>query len=112
MQASTSTSSNIKVWVTKNTTTGHAHLVIINKEISTSGNVQVTMPGYTTGVVTSLNGANYLATSGITIGGQTYDGSTDGTLQGTPVSQTITPGNGVWTVPVQAMSAVSVDLHN
>jgi len=108
--ASTVTNSNIKIWITTDST-GKAHLVIINKELATAGNVQITLPGYTKGTESVLQASSYLATDGVTIGGQTFDGSPDGSLQGTASTQTLSPSNNVWTIPVAAMSAVEVDLQ-
>jgi hypothetical protein len=110
LNSSTLSGANIKVWVTKDGL-GHAHLVVINKEPSVTGNVQITLAGYSSGMISRLTASSYEATSGVTIGGQTYDGSTDGTLQGSVQTQTIYPAEGVWTIPVGPMSAVSVDLQ-
>jgi Chitobiase/beta-hexosaminidase C-terminal domain/Glycosyl hydrolase family 79 C-terminal beta domain len=110
LPVTTLTNSNIKVWATKDNS-GHGHLVIINKELTVGGSVQVTLSGYSSGTVSALRGDGYLATKGITIAGQTYDGSTDGTLQSSPQTQTIYPVEGVWTIPVEPTSAVSVDLQ-
>ncbi len=110
LNTSTLASANVKVWMTTNSQ-GHAHLVIINKEPSVSGNVQITLPGYGSGSISRLTGSSYLATSGIAIAGQTYDGSVDGTLKLSPVIGRVFPSNDVWTIPVNAMSAVSVDLQ-
>jgi hypothetical protein len=110
LPVTTLTNANIKVWATKDSL-GHGHLVIINKELSIAGNVQITLPGYSKGTTSSLVADGYSATNGITIAGQTYEGSTDGTLQGSAQTQTIYPVEGVWTIPVGAMSAVSVDLQ-
>lgn len=110
LPVTTLTNANIKVWATKDSL-GHGHLVIINKESSVAGNVQVTLLGYSKGTTSSLMADGYLATNGITIAGQTYDGSTDGTLRGSAETQTIYPVEGVWTIPVGVMSAVSVDLQ-
>jgi hypothetical protein len=110
MPASTLTNSNLKVWATVDDT-GAAHLVIINKEQATSGIVQVTMPGYSTGSVVRLQASDYLATSGVTIGGQTFDGSQDGTLQGSSVLEEVNSVNGVWNISVNPMSAVLVNLR-
>ncbi len=109
LPTSTLTNDNIKVWATKDST-GKAHLVIINKEPAISGSVQITLSDYGSGSVVRLTASNYLATSGITLGGQTYDGSKDGSLQGSPVIETISPTNGVWNIPVGAASAVLVNL--
>jgi len=108
--SSTVTNSNIKIWITTDNT-GKAHLVVINKELATAGNVQITLPGYTKGTASVLTASSYLATDGVTIGGQTFDGSTDGSLQGSASTQTLSPTNNVWTIPVAAMSAVEVDLQ-
>jgi hypothetical protein len=110
MPVTTLTNSNIKVWATKDSL-GHGHVVILNKEMTVGGKVQVTLPGYSDGTISSLTADGYLATNGITLGGQTYDASTDGTLRGSAQTQTIYPVDGVWTIPVNAMSAVSVDLQ-
>jgi hypothetical protein len=110
LASSTLTNSNIKVWVTQDRA-GKSHLVIINKEQKTAGTVQVTLPGYSSGNLVSLNASSYLATSGVTLAGQTYDGSPDGALQGTQVTETVAPSNGVWNIPVQPVSAVMVNLQ-
>jgi Chitobiase/beta-hexosaminidase C-terminal domain len=111
LPVTTLTNSNIKVWATKDIL-GHGHLVVINKELSVTGNVQIALSGYSSGIVSTLGATGgYLATTGITIAGQTYDGSTDGTLQGSSQTQTIYPGDDIWTIPVEPMSAVSVDLQ-
>jgi hypothetical protein len=110
LPVTTLTNSNIKVWATKDSL-GHGHLVIINKELTAAGNVQVTLSGYSSGTVSALKGNGYSATNGITLAGQTYDGSSDGTLKGSPQTQTIGPVEGVWTIPVDPMSAVLVDLQ-
>lgn len=110
LPASTVTNANVKVWATADSI-GKGHLVIINKDQTIGGNVQLTLPGYSSGSVVRLAASNYLATSGVTIGGQTYDNSPDGTLQGSPVSETIYPASGVWTVSVNPTSAVLVNLE-
>jgi hypothetical protein len=110
LPALTLTNDNIKVWATRDST-GKAHLVIINKEQTTSGSVQITLSDYGSGSVVRLAASSYLATSGITLGGQTYDGSKDGLLQGSVVTETIFPTNGVWNITVGAASAVLVNLE-
>jgi len=53
---------------------------------------------------------NYLSEAGITIGGQTFDNSMDGNLIGTPMTESFTPTNSVYTIPVQPTSAVLLTL--
>jgi hypothetical protein len=110
LSASTLTNSNIKVWATTDST-GQAHLVIINKEQTIGGNVQLTLSGYSSGSVLRLAASNYLATTGVTIAGRTYDNSPDGTLQGSPTTETVYPSVGIWTISVNPMSAVLVNLQ-
>jgi hypothetical protein len=110
LTADTNTTSNVKVWATLDEN-GDAHVVIINKEPTASGNVQFTLPGFTHGTATSLSASGgYLATTGVTFGGQTFDNSVDGSLQGTAVTESLTPSGDTWTVSVKPASAVLVDL--
>jgi hypothetical protein len=110
LRTATVTNSNIKVWATTDST-GNAHLVIINKEQTVGGSVQITLPGYTSGSLIRLMASNYLSTTGVTIGGQTYDNSPDGTLQGSASTETVHPEGDVWTISVKPMSAVLVNLQ-
>lgn len=112
LPASTVTGSNVKIWVTTDAS-GKAHLVIINKDKSSAGKVQITLAGYSSGTITRLlTSSDYTATNGITFGGQTFDNSTDGTIGGTLATECLTPdSNNVWTIPVQPTSAVLVDLQ-
>jgi hypothetical protein len=48
------TSANLKAWATLDPTTGNVNVIIINKEQSTSGSVKLSVPGYSSGVVTHL----------------------------------------------------------
>jgi hypothetical protein len=75
-----------------------AHVIVINKDEHATGDVQIALPGYSTGTVRYLTAPSYSATSGVTWAGQTFDGSEDGTIQGTFVSTTITASNGVFTL--------------
>lgn len=99
------TSANIKVWATidQNNT---VHVAILNKDESFAGNVAVKLSGYGSAQVTRLLAPSYQSNSGISINGQTFDGSIDGTLVGSQDSETISATNGVYTVPVQPTSAV------
>lgn len=99
------TSANIKVWATVDQS-NVVHVVILNKDTTFAGSVAVTLPGLGTAQVTRLTAPSYQSTNGVSIGGQTFDGSIDGTLVGTPDNETISATNGVYTVPVQPTSAV------
>jgi hypothetical protein len=110
LPVSTTTNYNVKVWATADAA-GNTHVVISNKELSQSGNVQFTLDGFSGGTVTRLSATGgYLATSGVTLGGQTFDGSTDGTPVGSQTTQFLTPSGNLWTVSVPPTSAVLIDV--
>lgn len=109
----------VKVWATKDTS-GTIRIAIINKDTSFSGDVAISLPGYGnattltmadttgyTGTIYYANNTTVIGTTGITIGGQTFDGTVDGTIQGTQTLGSISPsGNGVYTVTVEPGTAV------
>jgi len=91
---------NVKVWATKDSS-GNVRVAVINKDKTYSGNVRIQLTGYGNGtglVMSCTNGYGgtlqyvnntQIANTGITIAGQTWDGSTDGTLQGTQSTTSI-----------------------
>jgi hypothetical protein len=70
--------------------------VLLNKDENFAGAVTLIAPGYSTATVTRLEAASYSSTTGVTLGGQTFDGSPDGTIQGTLTKETYTGTNGVF----------------
>jgi len=109
LPVTTLTNSNVDVWATLDKN-GVAHLIIINKDQVATGTLQFSIPGYNTGTVLALTASSYTATNGVTFGGQTFDGSTTGQITGTPVSQTITPSGGVFSISVSPTSAMLINL--
>lgn len=103
------TQANIKVWATidQNST---AHVVIINKDESFAGNISISIPGYGTAQMVSLVAPSYESEDDVSIGGQTFDGSVDGNLVGSQQSQSVTPSNGTYSIPLQPTSAVMLTL--
>jgi len=97
LPAAVSTDANVAVHATLDDA-GTAHVVVINKDEQATGDVQITLPGYSTGTVRYLTAASYSAATGVKWAGQTFDGSVDGTIQGTFASTTITASNGVFTL--------------
>ena len=112
LPVTTTTTANVSIWATVDNTST-AHVVVINKDEQATGNVQINLPGYTTGTVRYLSAANYSATNGVTLGGQTFDGTPDGTIQGQLVTTTISAQNGVFTLPnMPITSAAIIDFSN
>jgi hypothetical protein len=107
LPVTTTTSANVSIWATVDSTST-AHVVVINKDESAAGSVKITMPGYSSGTVRYLTAARYYSTNGVTFGGQTFDGSPDGTIQGQLVSTTITPVGGVFTLPNMAITSAAL----
>ena len=92
---------NVKVWATKDST-GTLRVVVINKDTTWSDNVRISLSGYGSATVLVMKCANgysgtlqfpnssaTVGTTGITVGGQTWDGSTDGNIQGTQSTTTL-----------------------
>ena len=104
------TNANLDVWATIDNS-GTVHVVAINKDESQTGTLQISVPGYTQGVALPLTASTYTATTGVRYAGQTFDGSTNGTIQGTQVTQTVTPSNGVFSISVPTTSAILLNLN-
>ena len=104
------TSANLKAWATLDPTNGGVNIAIINKDQSASGSVQLTVPGYKRGLVTRLLAPSFSAKTGITIGGQTFDGSQDGKPVGTRYGEFTRSQNGTFEVSVGPTSAFLLTL--
>ncbi len=91
-------SANVSIWSTIDSA-GTVRVVVLNKDTAASGNVSISLPGYTAGTVQYLSAASYQAQNGVTFGGQTFDGTPDGTIQGTPIASTISSQTGNFTLP-------------
>ncbi len=102
----------LKVWATKDPVTGQVNVAIINKSTQVSGKVLIRVPGYRSGQVKRMLAPSFSATEGITIGGQTFDGSVDGLPLGTQYAETVEGSAGVFEVSVGSASAVLLKLIN
>lgn len=105
----TMTDSNIKVWATVDSN-NVTHVIVINKDLNASGTVQITVPGYSTAKLLRLSAPSYQSQTGLTFGGQTFDGSPDGTLQGTLTPENVTGSGGTFSINVSPISAVMVNI--
>jgi hypothetical protein len=105
------TTANLKAWATLDPTNGDVNIAIINKDQSASGSVQLTVPGYKRGLVKRLLAPSFRSITGITIAGQTFDGSQDGKAVGTRYGAFIRSQNGMFEVSVGPTSAFLLTLH-
>ena len=101
--AITQTAGNVKVWATLDAA-GTVRVVVLEKDLdgpAQSKTVALNLGSYgKPGTLTTLTAPSLSATSGITIGGQTFDGTSNGELTGPAVSAQVIPVNGVYTITV------------
>ena len=107
---------NVKIWGTLDMN-GKAHIVVIEKDLdSGSQTVSINFDRMATaaGELTQLqttSSAGIAATDHVVLHGQTFDGTIDGHLVGQPVSSSITPVNGAYTVTVPDGSAAVLTIQ-
>jgi hypothetical protein len=102
-----STQANLKAWATVDAS--HTpRLVLINKDQSSTGTVDVTLSGYNHAQIYRLTAPSYQSTSGVTFAGQTFDGSKNGVIQGTQTVELVDVSNGVFQIPMPITSAALV----
>lgn len=104
-----STSANLKAWATIGPDKT-VRVSLINKDRNTSGTVTINLGGYGTGTLVRLIAPLYQSKTGVTFGGQTFDGSPDGAAQGTSAYETVAPRDGVYSVPMPRTSAAYLTL--
>lgn len=98
------TSNNISLWATLDAS-NTVRVLVINKDQSATGNVNVTLNGYSNGTLSSLSARSVSSTTGVTWAGQTFDGSPDGTIQGALSTATVVPSSNVYTFSMTPASA-------
>lgn len=95
----------VKVWATQ-APSGPEHIVLMNKSLTTSQNVQVTVPDASTASVEWLQAPSAASTSGVSLGGQTFGAeTTSGTLSSMHDGQ-LPSFLGSYTIDVPPASAV------
>jgi Glycosyl hydrolase family 79 C-terminal beta domain len=97
----------VKVWATRSPD-GHLRIVLINKQQTTPVTVQLQLPGgQSTASVESLLAPSARATSGVTLGGQTFGlKTTTGVLGTLQTSTVIAGGDGTFSISMPAASAM------
>lgn len=104
------TEANLKAWATRDSESGHLRIALINKESGESGLVRLSVPGYQAADVRRLLAPSAASQEGISLGGQTLDGSEDGMLKGVRYAERVTAEAGVFEVALSASSAVLLTL--
>jgi hypothetical protein len=101
----------VKVWATRGGD-GSMHVVVINKRLTGAATVQLTIPGaHGVASVEQLQAPSVHATSGVTLGGQTFGTATStGLLGGKPAGLTVAPAGNAYSVRVPAASATMLSL--
>jgi hypothetical protein len=98
------TSSNISAWATIDAS-NTVRVLVINKDQSANGNVSITLTGFGNGTLSQLLAPSVSSKTGVTWAGQTFDGSPDGTIQGTVSTTTVVPVGNVYTFSISPTSA-------
>ncbi len=104
------TNANIKVWATIDSSQT-IRLLLLNKDESATGIASISLPGYDEALVTRLRAPAYSSTTGVVLGGQSFDGSTDGTPQGVAYSEVVQPSAGSYTVALPSVSGALVTIQ-
>lgn len=101
------TQANLTAWATTDAS-GTPRLALINKDENATGTIDITLSGYSHAQIYRLSAPSYLSTSGVTFAGQTFDGSTDGTIQGTQTTESVDASSGAFQISMPVTSAALV----
>jgi hypothetical protein len=111
LRLSTKLPSGVRAWATK-APDGHVRVLLINDHVSGSQAVHLHLPG-TGGPASAeaLRAPSINATSGITLGGQSFGAQTStGILAGASTVQTVAPSGGAYNLTLPAASALLLTL--
>ena len=87
------TSSNVKTWATVDDQ-GVMRVLVINKDLSDSGDVHISIPGASqNATLIRLEAPDVESKTGVTLAGQTFDGSTNGLPVGSRVETSLSLSN-------------------
>ena len=98
------TSADLKAWATIGPDKT-VRVSLINKDRNTNGTVTINLGGYGAGTLARLIAPLYQSKTGVTFGGQTFDGSPDGTAQGTSAYEIVLPLDGIYSIQMPRASA-------
>jgi hypothetical protein len=95
----------LKIWATQSPS-GQVHVVLINKSLTGSQNVSVSVPNASVASVEWLQAPSAQSTSGVTLGGQSFGARTTTGALGPTQTGTLPASLGSYTINVPAASAV------
>jgi hypothetical protein len=100
--------SRISAWATINASQV-IKIALLDKSLTSSGIARITLQGYSKAKIYRLTAPSYNAKSGIQFAGQTFDGSTDGKIQGTLAPEEFAPtSDGLFAIPMDPSSAALI----
>jgi Glycosyl hydrolase family 79 C-terminal beta domain len=111
LPVTTSPSGPLKAWATR-APDGKVRVVLINKDLSTPYQVQLQVPGaQASAQLERLLARSASSRSGVKLGGRTFGSETrTGTLPGRPLTETVVPASGTYSIMVPAASAALLTL--
>jgi hypothetical protein len=102
--------SKVHAWATLGED-GYVRVALINLNLSGNVNVSLRVPGRSESAsLLRLSAPSLRSRYGLSLGGFTWDGSTDGNPLGMPVSEQVAYNSGSYSVPMHALDAVIVTL--
>ncbi|MBC8122364.1 MAG: hypothetical protein H7Y22_11060, partial [Gemmatimonadaceae bacterium] len=106
LPVSKTASGNVKIWATRDNQ-GVTRIVALNKDLGASGNARIQLSGtYPAATLTRLSASSAYAKTGLTLAGQTFDGTTNGKPVGTYTSSSLSASNGTYVFSLPKSSAV------
>lgn len=106
------TGSNVRTWATRDDA-DVLRVLVINKDLNDSGLARISIPGVDeTGSLARLTAPTVSSMTGIDIAGQTFDGTTDGSLVGTRTEDSIDrSADGLYEFQMPASSAAILTIQ-
>ncbi len=111
LPVNTATQGNIKIWATLDAQQV-VRVVLINKDTVVGGKARIQLSSpRTLGVLTRLRAPSVNDTNGVTLAGQTFDGTVDGLPLGPYTSEKVMPQNGSYSLDLPPASAALLTLN-
>lgn len=102
----------IKAWALRDKSRGVVNVVIIHKDLAATGPLSVSVPvpngAGNTATVTRMTAPKYNSQTGIKIAGQTFDGSSNGSIRGSRKTESLSCAGGKCNVMVSPVSVAVV----